>query len=451
AWAARRAAGLQPIRSGGSGANGACARDVPSALPLLLLLLLSGGWKGSAPAPNGVGSRGKRVIHRRASRGRPPAKKEEEEEEGWTWPAAPRSSAAGLVRRAPPRPAALPAAGTPLELARAASAPPRAAEAAAAASLLPRRHRRAAEAQLLPCESGSELPPPPLLPLLPGRGGRRAPLPFSPGRRRRCAPPVPSREERKGRLRFRRGAAFPPCLPASLSPPCLLSFSFFLSLGGWEGAGERSSSSRRGKAAGRGAQPGAAAVAAAGARRAMREYKVVVLGSGGVGKSALTVQFVTGSFIEKYDPTIEDFYRKEIEVDSSPSVLEILDTAGTEQFASMRDLYIKNGQGFILVYSLVNQQSFQDIKPMRDQIIRVKRYEKVPMILVGNKVDLEGEREVSFGEGKALAEDWSCPFMETSAKNKASVDELFAEIVRQMNYASQPNGDDQCCSSCVIL
>lgn len=95
----------------------------------------------------------------------------------------------------------------------------------------------------------------------------------------------------------------------------------------------------------------------------MREYKVVVLGSGGVGKSALTVQFVTGSFIEKYDPTIEDFYRKEIEVDSSPSVLEILDTAGTEQFASMRDLYIKNGQGFILVYSLVNQQSFQVTLP----------------------------------------------------------------------------------------
>jgi small GTP-binding protein len=90
----------------------------------------------------------------------------------------------------------------------------------------------------------------------------------------------------------------------------------------------------------------------------------VVLGSGGVGKSALTVQFVTGSFIEKYEPTIEDFYRKEIVVDSSPSVLENLVTAGTEQFASMRDLYIKNGQGFILVYSLVNQQSFQDIKPV---------------------------------------------------------------------------------------
>ncbi|TKS67165.1 Ras-related protein [Collichthys lucidus] len=215
----------------------------------------------------------------------------------------------------------------------------------------------------------------------------------------------------------------------------------------------------------------------------MREYKVVVLGSGGVGKSALTVQFVTGTFIEKYDPTIEDFYRKEIEVDSSPSVLEILDTAGTEQFASMRDLYIKNGQGFILVYSLVNQQSFQDIKPMRDQIIRVKsvgqsqirrlfgplgstvrqqglcelmhhaleiRYEKVPVILVGNKVDLESEREVSSSEGQALAEEWGCPFMETSAKSKTMVDELFAEIVRQMDYAAQPDKDDPCCSSCNI-
>lgn len=182
----------------------------------------------------------------------------------------------------------------------------------------------------------------------------------------------------------------------------------------------------------------------------MREYKVVVLGSGGVGKSALTVRFVTGSFPERYDPTIEDFYRKEIEVDSSPSVLEILDTAGTEQFASMRDLYIKNGQGFILVYSLVNQQSFQDIRPMREQITRVKRYEKVPIILVGNKVDLEGEREVAYGEGRALADEWGCPFMETSAKRKATVDDLFAEIVRQMNYAAQPDAGQACCASCVL-
>ena len=64
---------------------------------------------------------------------------------------------------------------------------------------------------------------------------------------------------------------------------------------------------------------------------------------------------------------------------------------------------------------------------MRDQIVRVKRYEKVPLILVGNKVDLEPEREVMSSEGRALAQEWGCPFMETSAKSKSMVDELFAE------------------------
>ncbi|KAB0402925.1 hypothetical protein E2I00_011128 [Balaenoptera physalus] len=78
------------------------------------------------------------------------------------------------------------------------------------------------------------------------------------------------------------------------------------------------------------------------------------------------------------------------------------------------------------------------------------KYEKVPVILVGNKVDLESEREVSSNEGRALAEEWACPFMETSAKSKTMVDELFAEIVRQMNYAAQPDKGDPCCSACNI-
>ena len=169
----------------------------------------------------------------------------------------------------------------------------------------------------------------------------------------------------------------------------------------------------------------------------MREFKVVVLGSGGVGKSALTVQFVSGSFMEKYDPTIEDFYRKEIEVDGSPSVLEILDTAGTEQFASMRDLYIKNGQGFVVVYSITSQQSFQDIRCMKEAIVRVKNgNERIPVLLVGNKVDLGHQREVSTVEGMALAQSWGCPFMETSAKDRRNVNEVFAEVVREMSLAS---------------
>eukprot|EP00117_Sycon_ciliatum_P014855 scpid70040/ scgid1749/ Ras-related protein Rap-1b len=104
----------------------------------------------------------------------------------------------------------------------------------------------------------------------------------------------------------------------------------------------------------------------------MREYKLVMLGAGGVGKSALTVQFVQGIFVEKYDPTIEDSYRKSVDVDGQQCMLEILDTAGTEQFTAMRDLYMKNGQGFALIYSIQSQQSFSELGNMREQILRVK-------------------------------------------------------------------------------
>ncbi|KAG8589625.1 hypothetical protein GDO81_006467 [Engystomops pustulosus] len=161
----------------------------------------------------------------------------------------------------------------------------------------------------------------------------------------------------------------------------------------------------------------------------MREYKLVVLGSGGVGKSALTVQFVQGIFVEKYDPTIEDSYRKQVEVEGQQCMLEILDTAGTEQFTAMRDLYMKNGQGFALVYSITAQSTFNDLQDLREQILRVKDTEDVPMILVGNKCDLEDERQ-----GQNLARQWNnCAFLKSSAKSKINVNEIFYDLVRQIN------------------
>jgi small GTP-binding protein len=72
------------------------------------------------------------------------------------------------------------------------------------------------------------------------------------------------------------------------------------------------------------------------------------------------------------DPTIEDSYRKNIEVDGIQCLLEILDTAGTEQFTAMRDLYMKDGQGFVLVFSIVAKSTFTDLNDIRDQIVRVK-------------------------------------------------------------------------------
>ncbi|KAL7668712.1 hypothetical protein ACOME3_009403 [Neoechinorhynchus agilis] len=165
----------------------------------------------------------------------------------------------------------------------------------------------------------------------------------------------------------------------------------------------------------------------------MREYKFVVLGSGGVGKSALTVQFVQGIFVEKYDPTIEDCYRKQVEVDGQQCILEILDTAGTEQFTAMRDLYMKNGQGFVIVYSITAQSTFNDIKDLRDQIRKVKDTDHIPIVLVGNKCDLSNERAVPTSVGLDFANALNCTFMEASAKCRINVDDIFYDLVRQID------------------
>ncbi|CAO3676639.1 hypothetical protein G6F56_012005 [Rhizopus delemar] len=184
----------------------------------------------------------------------------------------------------------------------------------------------------------------------------------------------------------------------------------------------------------------------------MREYKLVVLGSGGVGKSALTVQFVQAIFVEKYDPTIEDSYRKQVEVDGYQCMLEILDTAGTEQFTAMRDLYMKNGQGFVLVFSITLRSTLTDLDEIREQIIRVKGSDNVPMVLVGNKCDLENERIVSRNDGMELSQQWGGkPFYETSARFKINVDEVFYDVVRQINKQNPSKDKMKKKIKCLIL
>merc|ERR1711943_44465 len=173
----------------------------------------------------------------------------------------------------------------------------------------------------------------------------------------------------------------------------------------------------------------------------MPDYKIVVLGSGGVGKSAITVQFVQGIFVEKYDPTIEDSYRKPVEVDNNQFMLEILDTAGTEQFTAMRDLYMKNGQGFVLVYSIIAQSTFNDLPDLREQILRVKDCDSVPMVLVGNKCDLQDQRVITHEQGESLARKFNgCTFLEASAKTKNNVDQIFHDLIRQIR-ATDNTGD----------
>ncbi|OJJ48375.1 hypothetical protein ASPZODRAFT_1578959 [Penicilliopsis zonata CBS 506.65] len=167
--------------------------------------------------------------------------------------------------------------------------------------------------------------------------------------------------------------------------------------------------------------------------RPQREYHIVVLGAGGVGKSCLTAQFVQNVWIESYDPTIEDSYRKQIEVDGRQCILEILDTAGTEQFTAMRELYMKQGQGFLLVFSITSMSSLNELSELREQIIRIKDDEKVPIVIVGNKSDLEDDRAVPRARAFALSQTWgNAPYYETSARRRANVNEVFVDLCRQI-------------------
>lgn len=152
-----------------------------------------------------------------------------------------------------------------------------------------------------------------------------------------------------------------------------------------------------------------------------------------MGKSSVTVQFVQGVYVESYDPTIEDSYRKQIEVDGRACDLEILDTAGVAQFTAMRELYIKSGKGFLLVYSVTDENSLKELLALREQVLRIKDSENVPMVLIGNKCDLDDDRVLSIDDGIKVSQQWGLvPFYETSAMYKTNVDEAFVDVVRQI-------------------
>ncbi|KAI5293898.1 Ras GTPase [Ascosphaera atra] len=148
----------------------------------------------------------------------------------------------------------------------------------------------------------------------------------------------------------------------------------------------------------------------------------------------------------------------------------------------MREQYMRTGEGFLLVYSITSRQSFEEIMTFQQQILRVKDKDYFPMIVVGNKCDLEKERVVSKQEGEDLARDFGCKFIETSAKSRINVENAFYDIVREIrrynkdmnSYSNNGAGNNKnggagaggaqdkmdvddggegagCCSKCVLM
>ncbi|XP_023343132.1 ras-like protein 2 [Eurytemora carolleeae] len=158
-------------------------------------------------------------------------------------------------------------------------------------------------------------------------------------------------------------------------------------------------------------------------------YKLVVVGPGGVGKSACTIQFIQSYFVTDYDPTIEDSYTKQCIVDDKVAKLDILDTAGQEEFSAMREQYMRSGEGFLLVFSLTDRNSFEEIYKFHKQVLRVKDRDEFPMLIVGNKADLSN-RQISQAECETMAKQLKTPYIECSAKLRMNIDQAFFELVK---------------------
>ena len=173
-----------------------------------------------------------------------------------------------------------------------------------------------------------------------------------------------------------------------------------------------------------------------------KQYKVVMLGSGAVGKSAITVQMVSGHFLSSYDPTIEDSYRTTININNKDIILNIIDTAGQEEFYALRDQYIRSGDGYIIVFSITSVTSFLEVNAIKEQlnmVLDVDNNTLIPIILVGNKCDLEEYRQVQSSDAQRLAEEWKVKYFETSAKNKTNINRIFEELIYLIEANNQTN------------
>lgn len=163
-----------------------------------------------------------------------------------------------------------------------------------------------------------------------------------------------------------------------------------------------------------------------------------MLGSGGVGKSALVCRFMTNQYTEEYNPTIEDSYHKTLEVDGHVEHVEVIDTAGQEEFHSMLDQWIRGADGILLLYDVSNRATFDELSHFYDRMMEAD--ERVPFMLVGMKCDVsDSVRKVYTSEGKHLAETkFQCPFMEVSAKERINHIAVFQDLIRIIKARSSP-------------
>ncbi len=163
--------------------------------------------------------------------------------------------------------------------------------------------------------------------------------------------------------------------------------------------------------------------------RFLEEYvfKIIIVGDPAVGKTALLMRYIEDRFEEEYLSTIGvDFYLKSLNVDNKDVKIQVWDTGGQEKFANIRPGYYIGAGGAIIVYDVTNPNSYNNLGSW---IAEVQKYcGNIPLIIAGNKVDME--REVDPTEAKAFADTYLIPIFECSAKDSINIEEMFIYLCK---------------------
>lgn len=176
------------------------------------------------------------------------------------------------------------------------------------------------------------------------------------------------------------------------------------------------------------------------------DFCISILGSGGVGKTALLRSFFHQTFDEKHVPTVDDYYVHSLAVDGTHLTVCIVDTAGSYSFPVMRKLALNSSHGFIVVYALDNMASFKEAVKTMEEISALEGNSEnpVPVILVGNKLDIDvAEREVTARQGHealSVLSRLEGEYIETSAKVDFRVDKVFLDMIRTLIYNNRRMG-----------